>query len=222
MFLRFHPFAVLEFGEGERRTRRFGSDRGSGSWVAGGGAGQDVGDCGEGLVDGDGEDALFLFDDAGLEATAFAVDVVKEDAVFRAVGEPDAGEIAGAVEADAGGLDGGGEVHGAGIVAEKDGGALKDSGAFTGREGSAEVEGGLLGVLAPDLRGGFAELGFDGGSAEGEAVVGVEGGEAGEEGVPIVRLPIVGLVFGAEADGEEGGTGEWSEGFGGAGSLRRG
>ena len=82
------------------------------------------------LVDGDGGEAASALEDAGLEATAGAVGGVVEDAVAVAVGEPDAGQVAGGEDGDAGRLDGGGEVHGAAIVAEEEAGAGEDSGAL--------------------------------------------------------------------------------------------
>lgn len=48
---------------------------------------------------------------------AGAIDLVVEHAVLLAVGEPDAGDVASGEDGDAGGLDRGGEVHGAAIVA---------------------------------------------------------------------------------------------------------
>lgn len=82
----------------------------------------------EDFVDGDEGKALFLFDDAGLEAAACALDVVVEDAVAVAVGEPDAGDVAGGEDGDAWGGDGGGEVHGAGVEAEEELGVGEDGG----------------------------------------------------------------------------------------------
>ena len=179
-----------------------------------------MGDLGEDLVDGDGEDAALALDDAGFEVAALAGDVVIEHAVGAAEREPDAGEVAGGEDGDAGGSDGGGEVHGAGVVADEEGGAGEDGGAFAGAEGAAEVEDGGDGSgLAPAGGGIVAGLAFFGRSAEGEGVAGVELREAGEEGAPVFRAPVLGLHFGSDAGGEDGPVAGGGEDFSGAGVL---
>jgi hypothetical protein len=73
------------------------------SWLA-----EDGANLGDHLVDGDGGEALFFLEDAGLEAAAPAVGLVVEDAMLFAVREPDAGLVAGGEDGDTGGLNGGG------------------------------------------------------------------------------------------------------------------
>ena len=90
---------------------------------------------GEDLVDSDGGEAFFLLDDAGLEAAAPAVGLVVEDAMLFAVGEPDAGLVAGGEDGDAWRLDGGGEVHGAAVMADEDAGVGEDGGALARGQG---------------------------------------------------------------------------------------
>ena len=77
-------------------------------------------DLGQHLVDGDRGQALFLLDDAGFKLAAGAIDMVVDDAVLPPVGKPDARDIAGREDGDAGGLHGGSQVHGTAVVAEKD------------------------------------------------------------------------------------------------------
>ena len=92
---------------------------------------------------------FFSFDDAGFEAAAPAVGLVVEDAMLLAVGEPDARFVARGEDGDAGGLDGGGEVHGAAVVADEDAGLGEDGGAFARGEEAAEIDDGAGGVFAP-------------------------------------------------------------------------
>ena len=75
-------------------------------------------------------------------AAAPALDLMVDDAVLVAVGEPHAGFVAGGEDGHAGGLDGGGEVHGAAVVAEEEPGVGEDGGAFARGELAAEVEDG--------------------------------------------------------------------------------
>ena len=83
---------------------------------------EDGSDFRDNFVDGDGGEASFAFDDAGFEGAAPALDLVVEDAVLLSVRKPDAGFVAGGEYRDAGGLDGGGEVHGAAVVSDEDAG----------------------------------------------------------------------------------------------------
>ena len=57
--------------------------------------------------------------------------------VSRGVRKPQAGWFAGGEDGDAGGLDGGGEVHGTGIVAEEEAGAFEYGGGLAGGEEAA-------------------------------------------------------------------------------------
>jgi hypothetical protein len=97
-------------------------------------------DGAENLVNGDGEQAFFLLLDACLEAAAGALDAVVEDAVLGAVGEPLARDVSSGEDGDAGCADGGGEVHGAGVVADEEPRAGQGGGGFARREAAAEVD----------------------------------------------------------------------------------
>ena len=141
--------------------------------------------------------------DAGFEAAAGAFDAVVEDAVLGAVGKPLARDVARGEDGNAGRADGGGEVHGAGIVADKEARAGEGSGGFARREATTKADdraspGGL------PLRGGeVGGVGFFGGAEEQKAMVREGEGETREEIAPVVSAPILGLDFGADRDGEE-------------------
>ena len=138
-------------------------------------------DFGEDFGDGDGGEALFFLFDAVFQTTAPAIDLMVEDAVLAAVGKPDAGLVAGGEDGDTGGLDGGGEVHGAAVVADEDAGMGEGCGAFAGGEEAAEVDDGTgEGGVSPTGGGELAGLALFGCSAEGQGVAGIEGGEVGE------------------------------------------
>ena len=156
------------------------------------------------LIDGDGGEAFFLFDDAGLEAAAPTVGLVVEDAMLFAVREPDSGLVARGEDGDAGGLDGGGEVHGAAVVTDEEMGVADGGGAFTRGEEATEIDDRRRGVFAPAIGGELAGFRFFGDSAKGEGVGWVVGGETVEERSPVVAAPVFGLDFGAYADGEDG------------------
>jgi hypothetical protein len=187
--------------------------------------GEGLVDLGEDVVDGDGGEAAFLFEEAGLEAAAGAGGGVVEDAVVGSVGEPDAGQVACGEDGDAGGLDGGGEVHGAAVVAEEEAGAGEDGGTLAGGEVAAEVENGAGawagtgGGTTPALGGEGGGGGLLGGAAEGEGVVGVAFCEAGEESAPVGHAPVLRLYLGADADGEDGTGAGGGEELVGAGVL---
>lgn len=157
----------------------------------------------EDFVDGDGEDAFLLLLDAGFEAAAGALDAVVEDAVVGAVGEPLARDVARGEDGDAGRADGGGEVHGAGVVADEEARAGEGGGGFAWGEAAAEVDDrGSAGAL-PVGGGEVAGAGFFRRAGEQEGAVGEGAGEAGEELAPVVAAPVFGLNFCADADGEE-------------------
>src|SRR6185437_16342114 len=103
-------------------------------------------DFGEDLVDGDGEDALLLLFDAGLQAATGTLDAVVEDAVGGAVGKPLAGNVARGEDGDAGCADGGGEVHRAAVMADEKTGAGEGGGGFARGEAAAEVDDGASAV----------------------------------------------------------------------------
>ena len=175
-------------------------------------------DFGEDFGEGDGGEAFFFLFDTGFQTTAPAIDLVVEDAVLAAVGEPDAGLVAGGEDGDTGGLDGGGEVHGAAVVADEEAGVGEGCGAFAGGEAAAEVDDGTgEGGVAPTGGGELTGFALFGCSAEGEGVAGIEGGEVGEERSPVVAAPVFGLDFGTYADGDERAAGGGGEGLRGGG-----
>jgi hypothetical protein len=92
------------------------------------------------FFDGDRGEAALAFYDAGFELAAHAADLVEEDAVLRAVREPETRGLAGGEDGYAGGSDGRGQMHGAGVVAEEEAGEGEGGGAFAGGELAAEVE----------------------------------------------------------------------------------
>ena len=108
--------------------------------IAGSSLAENCADLGEDFGDGDRGEALFFLFDTGFQTTAPAIDLVIEDAVLAAVGKPDAGLVAGGEDGDTGGLDGGGEVHGAAVVADEEAGVGEGCGAFAGGEAAAEVD----------------------------------------------------------------------------------
>ncbi len=128
-------------------------------------------DGAEDFVGGDGEDAFFLLLDAGLEATAGALDTVVEDAVLRAVGEPLARNVARGEDGDARGADGGGEVHRPAVVADEEARAGEGSGGFPWGEAAAEIDDGTSAGGLPVGRGEVGGVGFFGGAGEKEGAV---------------------------------------------------
>ena len=156
------------------------------------------------LVYGDRQDASLFFDDAGVEAAVFAGDSVVEDAVLGSEGKPDAGQVAGAEDANAGGLHGGSQMRGTGVVAEEDDGALEDGGALSRGEVAAEVEGRRGRCFAPDFDGKLTGRCLDESTADDETMIGVALGEPYQERLPVVFTPLVCLIFCAKTDGKEG------------------
>src|SRR5882757_5085787 len=94
---------------------------------------EDGANLGHDLIDCNGGEASFAFDDAGLQAAAPAIGLMVEDAMLFAVGEPDAWLVAGGEDGDAGGLHGCGEMHGAAVVTDEDWGLGEDGGALAWR-----------------------------------------------------------------------------------------
>ena len=88
-------------------------------------------------------------------------------------------------------------------MSDEDSGLSEGSSALPRRELAAEVYGGGAGGLAPPFSGVLAGLALLGGAVQGEGVAGVEAGELGEEGAPVVAAPVLGLNFCADGDGEE-------------------
>lgn len=161
-------------------------------------------DFGEDFGDGNRGEALFFLFDAGLEAAAPTIDLMVQDAVLAAMGEPDAGLVAGGKDGDTRGLDGSGKVHGAAVVADEDASLGEGCSAFAGGEEAAEVDDGTgEGGISPTGGGELAGLAFFGCSAKGQGVAGIEGSEVGEKRSPVVAAPVFGLDFGAYADGDE-------------------
>ncbi len=60
--------------------------------------------------------------------------------MLLAVGKPDARLVAGGEDGDAWGLDGGGEVHGAAVVADEEAGVAEGGGALARGEEAAEID----------------------------------------------------------------------------------
>lgn len=120
-----------------------------------------------------------------------------------AVGEPLARDVAGGEDGDAGCADGGGEVHGAGVVADEEAGAGEGGGGFAGREAAAEIDDRASAGDLPLGGGEVGGVGFFGRAGEQQGAVGEGAGEAGEELAPVVTAPVFGLDLGADADGEE-------------------
>jgi hypothetical protein len=87
------------------------------------------------LGNGDAVEAFVFAVEAFDEAATFAVDLGAENMVAGAVGMPASGPIASGEDSDAFGADCGGQVHGAGVVAN-----VKDAG-LEGASGSANREG---------------------------------------------------------------------------------
>src|SRR5882757_11302378 len=128
---------------------------------------EDGANLGHDLIDCNGGEAFFAFNDAGLQAAAPALGLVVEDAMLFAVGKPDSRLVAGGEDGDAGGLDGCGKVHGAAVVTDKDRGLREDGGTFAWRQQAAEIDDRTRGVLPPAIRGKLACLAFFRSSAQG-------------------------------------------------------
>ena len=172
------------------------------------------------LGDGDGGQAFLLFDDAGFEVAAPAVRLVVEDAVLRAVGEPDARLVARRKDSHARGLDGGSKMHGAAVVSEEEACMGEDSGALARGEAAAEVEDGARsGVLPPALGGEVAGFALVGASEQDKGVLRVWPGERGEESAPVLAAPVFRLALGADAYRYDRLAGSGTESFGGTGVL---
>ena len=94
----------------------------------------------EDLSGGDAGEAFVFALDAFDEAAAFAVDGGAQHAMPGAVGMPAAGPVAGGKDGDASGADRGGEVHGAGVVAEVEPAMLESHGGRPEREPAGGIE----------------------------------------------------------------------------------
>ena len=97
-------------------------------------------DSGEDCVGWDGGEAFFLLLDAGFEIAAPAIGAVVEDFVTGAAGIPDDRAITRGEDGDAAGLDGGGEMHGAAVVAEENARARQHGGGDARRDTATEIE----------------------------------------------------------------------------------
>src|SRR5882757_10976259 len=106
---------------------------------------EDGANLGHDLIDCNGGEAFFAFDDAGLQAAAPAVGLVVEDAMLFAVGKPDARLVAGGKDRDTGSLYGCSEMHWAAVVSDEDRSLGEDGGAFAGGQQAAEIDGGTRG-----------------------------------------------------------------------------
>jgi hypothetical protein len=120
---------------------------------------------GDYLIDGDGGEALFAFDDAGLEAATPAIGLVIEDAMLFAVGEPDTRLVAGSEDRNARGLHCGGEMHGAAVMSDKYAGMCEGGGTLARGEDTTEIDDGAAGVFPPAIGGELAGLALFQGSA---------------------------------------------------------
>ena len=109
-----------------------------------------------------------------------------------------------AADGDAGErANGGGEVHGAAVVADEEAGAGEGSGGLARSEAAAEVDDGTSAGVAPVGGGEVGGVGLFGRAGEQEGALWEGAGEAGEELAPVVAAPVLGLHLGADADGEE-------------------
>ncbi len=167
------------------------------------------------LVDSNGGNALLAFDNAGFEAAAPAIGLVIYHAVLSAIGKPDAGSVTSGEDGNTGGLDCGGKMHGAAVMADEDPGSREDGGALARGERAAEVDDPppCGGSVAPAVRSKLARVAFMRRAAEDKGVAGIKDSEFTEQGAPVFAAPVLRLDFGAYTDGDNGLPCDRTEGF---------
>jgi hypothetical protein len=96
----------------------------------------------ENLFDRYRRETFFLLDNARLEIAPPTIHLMIEDEVLFAVGEPDAGLVAGREDGDAGRLYSSCEMHGAAIMAQEDARSGEDCCALAWGQVATEIDNG--------------------------------------------------------------------------------
>jgi len=119
---------------------------------------EDGTDLGKNLIDGNGCNAFFLFDNASFEPATPAIGLVIDDAVLSAIRKPDPRLVTGGEDSYAGSLDSGGKMHRAAVMPDEYPGAREGGSAFAWSQHSAKVNDTTAASLTPAVGGEFAGI----------------------------------------------------------------